>query len=141
MLAIPMIPLNIALPWVISKYTAGKQPMGVYLRAMPPRLLLGLAFMGIVMVTPQFAQEDGSFPLYYYAMIVGVYLVHQVFANAMFVSIMAFFAKISDPAVGGTYMTLLNTFANLGNMWTASFSLWFVDQITEKYEQFLLSKL
>jgi len=132
MLAIPMIPLNIALPWVISKYTAGKQPMGVYLRAMPPRLLLGLAFMGIVMVTPQFAQEDGSFPLYYYAMIVGVYLVHQVFANAMFVSIMAFFAKISDPAVGGTYMTLLNTLTNLGGNWPATLALWWVDVLTVK---------
>merc|ERR1719391_183884 len=132
MLAIPMIPLNIALPWVISKYTAGKQPMGVYLRAMPPRLLLGLAFMGIVMVTPQFAKEDGSFPLYYYAMIVGVYLVHQVFANAMFVSIMAFFAKISDPAVGGTYMTLLNTLTNLGGNWPSTLALWMVDPLTIK---------
>lgn len=27
----------------------------------------------------------------------------------MFVACMAFFAKISDPRVGGTYMTLLNT--------------------------------
>ena len=50
MLAIPMIPLNIALPWVISKYTAGTQPMNIYLRAIPPRLLMGLAFMGVVMV-------------------------------------------------------------------------------------------
>jgi len=32
----------------------------------------------------------------------------------MFVSQMAFHAKISDPAIGGTYMTLLNTLANLG---------------------------
>ena len=50
----------------------------------------------------------------------------------MFVSIMAFFARVSDPAVGGTYMTLLNTFSNLGSMWSKSFSLWFVDQITFK---------
>lgn len=32
----------------------------------------------------------------------------------MFVSQMAFHAQISDPAIGGTYMTLLNTVANLG---------------------------
>ena len=120
MLAIPMIPLNIALPWVISKYTAGTQPMNLYLRAIPPRLLMGLAFMGVVMATPSFALEDGSFPLHYYALIVAIFIVHQVFLNAMFVSIMAFFAKISDPAVGGTYMTLLNTLTNLGRLcfWT-----------------------
>lgn len=29
--------------------------------------------------------------------------------QAMFVSQMAFFASVSDPRLGGTYMTLLNT--------------------------------
>ena len=32
-----------------------------------------------------------------------------------FVAQMSFFAKISDPSIGGTYMTLLNTIANLGD--------------------------
>lgn len=27
---------------------------------------------------------------------------------------MAFFARISDPSIGGTYMTFLNTISNLG---------------------------
>ena len=38
----------------------------------------------------------------------------QVFVYMIFVAQMAFHAKISDPAIGGTYMTLLNTVANLG---------------------------
>lgn len=38
----------------------------------------------------------------------------QISLYSMFVSIMAFGAKISDPKIGGTYMTLLNTVANLG---------------------------
>lgn len=50
----------------------------------------------------------------------------------MFVSIMAFFAKISDPVVGGTYMTLLNTVVNLGGNWPATLALWFVDPLTWK---------
>lgn len=50
----------------------------------------------------------------------------------MFVSQMAFFAKISDPAVGGTYMTLLNTLANLGGNWPQTLSLWLVDTLTYK---------
>jgi len=45
----------------------------------------------------------------------------------MQLAIMAFFARISDPAVGGTYMTFLNTLNNLGTMWPRSFALWFVD--------------
>ena len=50
----------------------------------------------------------------------------------MFVSIMAFFAKISDPTIGGTYMTLLNTICNLGGNWPSTVVLWFVDPLTMK---------
>ena len=50
----------------------------------------------------------------------------------MFVAIMAFFARISDPAVGGTYMTLLNTLTNLGGNWPATLALWSVDHLTWK---------
>lgn len=28
---------------------------------------------------------------------------------------MAFFARVADPAIGGTYMTFLNTISNVGN--------------------------
>ena len=48
---------------------------------------------------------------------------------------MAFFARISDPAIGGTYMTFLNTLTNLGNMWPGSFTLWFVDFLTWKVKR------
>ena len=42
------------------------------------------------------------------------YLLLQVTLYSIYVAMMAFTAKISDPAVGGTYMTLLNTITNLG---------------------------
>ena len=56
----------------------------------------------------------------------------QVALYSMFVSIMAFFAKVSDPAVGGTYMTLLNTLTNLGGNWPSTLALWMVDPLTRK---------
>ena len=52
--------------------------------------------------------------------------------NCMFVSSMAFFARVSDPAVGGTYMTLLNTVSNMGGTWPGTLSLWLVDSLTSK---------
>lgn len=51
---------------------------------------------------------------------------------SMFVSIMAFFAKISDPTIGGTFMTLLNTISNLGSNWPSTLMLWLVDPLTQK---------
>ena len=35
-------------------------------------------------------------------------------STLMFTSLGAFFNKISDPAMGGAYLTLLNTIANMG---------------------------
>ena len=50
----------------------------------------------------------------------------------MFVSMMAFNAQISDPRIGGTYMTLLNTINNLGGNWPVTVVLWLVDNVTWK---------
>jgi len=132
MLAIPMMPLQIILPWIISKYTAGPRPMDVFVKAIPARLVLCLVMAGLVYITPTFKQEDGSFPLHFYCLVVAIYAVYQVTLYSMFVSIMAFFAKVSDPAVGGTYMTLLNTVTNLGGNWPSTLALWMVDPLTTK---------
>ena len=87
---------------------------------------------GVVAITPSFQLEDKSFPIYYYALVVLFFAIHQVTLYSMFVSVMAFFAKVSDPAVGGTYMTLLNTVTNLGGNWPSTLALWAVDPLTTK---------
>lgn len=50
--------------------------------------------------------------------------------SLQFNSQMTFFAHRVDPAIGGSYMTLLNTFANLGGTWPASFIMYLVGQYT-----------
>jgi len=132
MLAIPMMPLQIILPWIISRYTAGPRPMDVFVKAIPARLVLCLVTAAVVYITPTFKLEDGSFPVTFYGLLITVYGIYQVALYSMFVSIMAFFAKVSDPAVGGTYMTLLNTLTNLGGNWPSTLALWMVDPLTRK---------
>ena len=83
-------------------------------------------------MTPTFKESDGSFPVYFYALAAVTFVLYNIPLYAIFVSKMAFFARISDPFVGGTYMTLLNTFQNLGYMWPSSFVFWTVDQVTRK---------
>ena len=50
----------------------------------------------------------------------------------MFVSGMAFHAKISDPVIGGTYMTLLNTIMNMAGTWVGTLALWLTDNVSVK---------
>lgn len=48
----------------------------------------------------------------------------------MFVAVSAFHAKIADPEIGGTYMTLLATVSNLGGTFPRIFVLKMVDVLT-----------
>ncbi|CAB1349293.1 unnamed protein product [Coregonus sp. 'balchen'] len=58
--------------------------------------------------------------------------VPMVALYSMYVACMAFHAKVSDPMIGGTYMTLLNTVTNLGGNWPSTLALWMVDPLTSK---------
>lgn len=131
LLAVPMVPLQILLPLIISKYTAGPRPLDVFYKAFPFRLLIGLEYALLVWWTPSVKQEEG-FPVYYYAVVLLSYALHQVALYSMYVATMAFHAKVSDPVIGGTYMTLLNTVTNLGGNWPSTLALWLVDPLTSK---------
>ncbi|TDH15041.1 hypothetical protein EPR50_G00027330 [Perca flavescens] len=131
LLAVPMVPLQILLPVIISKYTAGPRPLDVFYKAFPFRLLIGLLYALLVWWTPS-VKEEGGFPVYYYAIVLLSYALHQVALYSMYVACMAFHAKVSDPLIGGTYMTLLNTVTNLGGNWPSTVALWMVDPLTSK---------
>ncbi|XP_025913579.1 acetyl-coenzyme A transporter 1 isoform X2 [Apteryx rowi] len=77
LLAVPMVPLQIILPLIISKYTAGPQPLNTFYKAMPFRLLLGLEFAFLVWWTPK-VKHEGGFPVYYYAVVLLSYALHQI---------------------------------------------------------------
>lgn len=132
LLAVPLVPLQIILPLVVSKYTTGPKPMEVYLKAYPYRMIFAIFATAIVWLTPFTIGSDGVVPVYLYVILIVNYAFYQVCLYCMFVAVMAFFAKISDPKVGGTYMTLLNTVCNLGGNWPTSIVLWLVDVLTWK---------
>lgn len=131
-MAVFLTPLQILLPWMIGKYTAGPRPLNVFLLAYPYRIFMGGIFAALVWWTPSFKQPEGDFPLILYAIWVVAYCFHQVASYCMFVSMMAFNAQISDPKIGGTYMTLLNTLNNLGGNWPVTLILSLTDYFTFK---------
>jgi PAT family acetyl-CoA transporter-like MFS transporter 1 len=132
LLGIPMIPLQIILPLVIAKYVAGPRPMDVFLKFISPRLIIGIVIAGFVYWTQLIGTENGSYSYDYYAIAVIIYGMQQVTSTAMFVAAVAFHTKISDPSIGGTYMTLINTITNIGGSWPRTAALAVVDSITWK---------
>ena len=51
-------------------------------------------------------------------------------SSVSFVAIGAFFARICDESIGGTYLTMLNTVANFGGLWPKAIVLWLVDALS-----------
>jgi PAT family acetyl-CoA transporter-like MFS transporter 1 len=83
LLAIPLVPLQILLPLVISKHTTGKYPMNLYIKAVPFRLLLTLGIAMLVWATPLILRgRTHDIPIYYYVMILVIYSFYQIFLYA-----------------------------------------------------------
>lgn len=51
--------------------------MDVFLKAYTPRVFMGVVFAAIVWWTGQFG-KSGEFPFYYYIIVIGLFLIHQV---------------------------------------------------------------
>lgn len=128
-------PVEIVLPALISKFTSGPKPLSMCLNVYLPRLALGVIVAVLVSQHPfPLAQQDGApvIPWGYYSLFYAILLAHSAFMTAMFVAQMSFFGSVSQgsEAIGGTYMTLLNTAANLGSKWPATLVLASVDRAT-----------
>ncbi|XP_050682131.1 acetyl-coenzyme A transporter 1 isoform X2 [Leptidea sinapis] len=129
LLAVPLVPVQILMPIVLAKHTTGPEPLSLWLRAFPLRLLVGPLAAALVALTPTLIGDSGI-SYSYFLILLCLYVFHQTCLYCMFVAVMAFFAKVSDPSVGGTYMTLLNTVSNLGTNWPNTLALWAVDRLT-----------
>merc|ERR1712050_817259 len=69
-------------------------------------------------------------PYGFYSVVMVVGAAGAVVSELIFVAQMAFFARVSDPALGGTYMTLLNTLGNLGGKWPPTVAFYLVDTLS-----------
>ena len=123
-----MTPISIAIPGIVSK-RVGDRPLHFFMRSYLPRLAVGILAMALLAVAPDFVRGHYAHDIYGATFHCGDTF-HCI--DAMFVAIMAFFAKISDPSIGGTYMTLLNTITNLGAKWPGQIVLFLVDPLTLK---------
>ena len=55
-----MIPVKIGMTIIITRFTTGPRPMNVWLWCFPFRIILALAFMVLVFITPLY-QQEGDF--------------------------------------------------------------------------------
>ncbi|KII94436.1 hypothetical protein PLICRDRAFT_88660 [Plicaturopsis crispa FD-325 SS-3] len=118
-------PFQIFGGWLAARWSRGETPLRPWVWAFWPRLGFSLISTLIIYFFPK-----PPITTAFFAFLI-VHTVLQSFSSTIqFVGISAFHTRISDPLIGGTYMTLMNTFSNLGGTWPKFFILKGVDLFT-----------
>lgn len=120
-------PFQIFFAVLAGKWASGRAPLTSFMIGFKLRLVIS-ALGGLVI----YFFPSGGISTPYYLVVLALTLATSFSGTIQFVSQGAFFTRISDLSIGGTYLTLLNTFANLGGTWPKFFVLYFVDLLTVK---------
>ncbi|KAI5309397.1 hypothetical protein KEM55_003329 [Ascosphaera atra] len=120
-------PFEIALGYYAGKWSTQYGPMRLWCWAFMGRLGAALFAHFTVAIFP--LGYDGP-PGWYIFIVILEHVASTFMSTVMFVAISAYHARIADPQIGGTYMTLLATVSNLGGTFPRFFVLKLVDLFT-----------
>lgn len=119
---------QLAFSWAAIRIINQEHPLRPWQVGSYFKTLMSLAGMAIVASFP----ADGEVTNVYFWIVLFATVLSSFASTIMHVSLNAFFSTVSDPAVGGTYMTLLNTFSNVGNAWPKILALASIDGFTRR---------
>ncbi|OQE29374.1 hypothetical protein PENSTE_c002G06686 [Penicillium steckii] len=119
-------PFEIMLGYYAGKWSTDYGAMKLWGWAFVGRLAAAVIAQFTVMIYP----SGPDVPFWYLMTVIFEHVISTFMNTVMFVAISAFHARIADPAIGGTYMTLLATVSNLGGTFPRFFILKLVDLFT-----------
>jgi MFS transporter, PAT family, solute carrier family 33 (acetyl-CoA transportor), member 1 len=124
--AIIDLPFQILIGIVMARRIEGGRNMRYLVGAVYVRFVLTAAGMLMIYWWPVDLHVDN----WLLALVLAFSLVSSCVSNVHFVSVGAMFARIGDPAIGGTYLTMLNTMTNFGGTWPRYFIMKAVDSMS-----------
>ena len=104
-------PFEISLGYYAGKWSAEYTPLRLWCWAFAARLLAAIFAQITIMTYP-----SNPVPAWYMVVVILMNIYSTFMNTVMFVAGSAFFARIADPAIGGTYMTMLATYVLLTHM-------------------------
>ncbi|KAJ3306199.1 hypothetical protein HDU76_004882, partial [Blyttiomyces sp. JEL0837] len=121
------LPINLTFSIISAMDNLGKPSFRMWSLAFKSRLAISVLEIIVVAMLPTLGLNRITEFLVVFCNIVSLVL------NAVMGACLgAFFSRICDPVIGGTYLTLLNTFYNLGETWPTYFSFEAVEHLTLK---------
>jgi PAT family acetyl-CoA transporter-like MFS transporter 1 len=123
-----ILPLGIMVPIIANKIWHDR-PLRQFMLAYRYRVTLIPLFDVLLLKILQHRQQHNSSLLFWTLLVLST--AAQATVNSLqFNAQMTFFAHRVDPAIGGSYMTLLNTAANLGGTWPSSVIMWTISRLS-----------
>lgn len=121
-------PFEMIFGYYAGRWSSGKSPLRPWLFGFAGRLVAAFWAHMILLLLPQI--EGGKISLKIFVLIIVQHLLGSFMGTIQFVSLCAFHTKIADPAIGGTYMTTLNTLSNYGGTWPRLIIFYLIDKLT-----------
>ncbi|OTA99269.1 hypothetical protein M426DRAFT_27679 [Hypoxylon sp. CI-4A] len=119
-------PFEIGLGYYAGKWSQEYTPMRLWCWGFVGRLIAAIFAQVTVAIFPA-----GGISSWYLFLVIAEHVFSTFTSTIMFVAVSAFHARVADPVIGGTYMTLLATVSNLGGTFPRYFVLRLVDTFTQ----------
>ncbi|AOA62977.1 hypothetical protein PP7435_CHR2-0023 [Komagataella phaffii CBS 7435] len=119
-------PFELVFGYYTARWSAGEEPLKPWRYGYIGRLIA--AMLGQLLV---WSFPSGGVTTPYFFAVISQHLLGSFMSTVQFVSICAFHTQIADPTIGGTYMTTLNTLANLGGQWPKIIVFTLIDKFTK----------
>lgn len=123
------MPMEFAAAIIAGRWASKSSPYLPFMLGFCGRLVLVPAFLLLVAFFPPGATDLTQQPIPF--LLLGlVNLLHSFSSTLTFTAIGSLFNKVSDPAMGGSYLTLLNTIANIGYLMYKGPIFYIIDKLT-----------
>lgn len=124
-----ILPLGILVPIIATKIWHG-QALRQFMTGYHMRVTL-VPLLDLWMLHVLKKSDGHSRSLVFWIAIVASTALQAIVSSLQFNAQMTFFASRVDPLIGGSYMTLLNTAANLGGTYPASLVMWLLGAMSK----------
>lgn len=129
---VPFQIIQIATPIFIGKFLNLKKPLGLYFNAYPMRMIMTATLAIWIYFSPWMQDTSGNFSITFMLIFAFLNGVYSLLMSTLEMTKVFFYTQISDKTIGGTYMTLLHTFSNIGFNWPATLGFYLLEIFTEK---------
>jgi len=122
-------PIELISALIAGKWAASSHPLRPWLAGFKIRLLMAFLTTVCVYLFPVGVADVSGAPLAF-SCLVALGLLTSFSSTLMFTSLGDFYNRISDPSMGGAYLTMLNTVANIGIVVPKIIVFWLIDKTT-----------